>query len=471
MKLQRFAAVFVALVVTLAIVSSLTQAQGLDLNRHCRDHGRSEAVLVGTTAYDLKCKDSSGALWDMSIQNACVEQYNETAVAKFRDFNDPYSWYCETSNSGSNSGGSNPPANNPAPAYNGSMDIGGWCRSVGHAGATAPGDAGSWICTNVDGSRARGVDFDPVCQFSSGGTHPYAGLTDMSNPYSWYCAQTPQGRPSSGNPNPAPVVPSNPQPQQPANSGNCSFQPLSVGGQGRMVGSSTKRIRQGAGTGYAQVGSLKDTIPFNVIGGPSCADGYTWYQIQRDAQVNGWVAAGTANDPWVEGVSGNNSVSVSPVTCYNSYDPYLVVTSDSYSGSNTYLVTYHVEYERVDLSDGRAAISNIRLLVNLASSAVNNIACDTVPIVVIYDHNGNKIGASVVQIFTTLWPPSGSFEVNIPAQFEVSPGAYLSAGVSSNCYGDGGYDSAEMKGYLGDEAPANPFANDGIWDYTDIPLF
>lgn len=50
------------------------QGQGtgnLDLNAHCRLHGRERAVLLDQTVYGWKCQDASGVNWDISIASAC----------------------------------------------------------------------------------------------------------------------------------------------------------------------------------------------------------------------------------------------------------------------------------------------------------------------------------------------------------------------------------------------------------------
>lgn len=329
-RFSRFA--FVLLFVALFFVLLLPAiAQGLNLNEHCIRHGRARAVAVGSTAYDIKCEDSSGNLWDISIQSACDEQYGSGTVARYRDFNDVNSWYCDAGNSnnnpppsnnggGNNSGGNNnnpPPSNNnSSSSYGGGMDIVGWCRSVGHSGATYDGDAYSWYCTNHDGSRARGIDVDPVCQFSSGGSHPHAGLTDIGNPYSWYCATTPQGRPSSNNGGNQPSQPSNNNNSGSGNNGsgnnnsnssnNCDFAPLNVGGRGRVTAGVSNRLRSGPGTGYERIDSIQPFQEFDVLSGPSCANGYNWYEVRLNNGTTGYTAAGSYGDPWLETVSSSS---------------------------------------------------------------------------------------------------------------------------------------------------------------------
>lgn len=93
------------------VPAEVTEAQGLDLNRHCRQHGRERAVNIDGTAYGWRCEDSSGNLHSISIQDACNEQYGSGYRAEFRDMNDQNSWYCARE-----SQPENPPPQNPPPA-------------------------------------------------------------------------------------------------------------------------------------------------------------------------------------------------------------------------------------------------------------------------------------------------------------------------------------------------------------------
>ncbi|MCU0511775.1 MAG: SH3 domain-containing protein [Anaerolineae bacterium] len=56
-------------------------------------------------------------------------------------------------------------------------------------------------------------------------------------------------------------------------------------------------IRAAAGTRFAVVARLEPQEIFLVIGGPACADGYTWYQVRYEngaagGPVEGWIAEG-----------------------------------------------------------------------------------------------------------------------------------------------------------------------------------
>ena len=51
----------------------------------------------------------------------------------------------------------------------------------------------------------------------------------------------------------------------------------------------------------ATVGSIPGEAMFSVVGGPVCADGYTWWQVTYEG-VTGWTAQGSASEYWVEPV-------------------------------------------------------------------------------------------------------------------------------------------------------------------------
>ncbi len=94
-----------------------------------------------------------------------------------------------------------------------------------------------------------------------------------------------------------------PAPGQPvAPSGDCSLAPparLTVGRQGRITPGVPNKVRSAPGTGAAQIGNIPGEGVFQVIGGPQCADGYRWWQVDYQGLV-GWTASGTTAEYWVE---------------------------------------------------------------------------------------------------------------------------------------------------------------------------
>jgi hypothetical protein len=48
------------------------------------------------------CVDKAQLSRNVSIQDACNAQHGAGLIAKFKDENDPYSWYCEKTQEGGN---------------------------------------------------------------------------------------------------------------------------------------------------------------------------------------------------------------------------------------------------------------------------------------------------------------------------------------------------------------------------------
>ena len=107
------------------------------------------------------------------------------------------------------------------------------------------------------------------------------------------------------------LTPSAAPPTQPAQSGEpnvsggaCPGAPpprLSVGGRGRVTPGLPNKMRSAPSTGAPQVGSIPGEAVFTVVGGPQCADGYLWWQVNYEG-VTGWTANGAGGEYWVEPV-------------------------------------------------------------------------------------------------------------------------------------------------------------------------
>jgi len=68
----------------------------------------------------------------------------------------------------------------------------------------------------------------------------------------------------------------------------------------------SNRLRAGAGTSYSQLAMMEPGSQFNIIGGPRCADGYVWWQVDY-AGYNGWTVEGDGGEAWVVGIGGNTT--------------------------------------------------------------------------------------------------------------------------------------------------------------------
>jgi hypothetical protein len=76
-----------------------------------------------------------------------------------------------------------------------------------------------------------------------------------------------------------------------------------VGDRGVVVGTfgQTRNLRTAPGENSPLLFTLIGDISFDVIGGPACADGMNWWQIQLVARpdVIGWVAEGAPGNYWI----------------------------------------------------------------------------------------------------------------------------------------------------------------------------
>lgn len=57
-------------------------------------------------------------------------------------------------------------------------------------------------------------------------------------------------------------------------------------------------LRGGPGTDYNVLLRIESGEVFFVVGGPACADGYTWFQVKYDSQT-GWIAEGDLTEYYV----------------------------------------------------------------------------------------------------------------------------------------------------------------------------
>lgn len=74
---------------------------------------------------------------------------------------------------------------------------------------------------------------------------------------------------------------------------------LTIGGQGRITPGLPNKMRLEPSLASTQVGSIPGEATFSVVGGPQCADGFLWWQVNYDG-VTGWTANGDGTDYWVE---------------------------------------------------------------------------------------------------------------------------------------------------------------------------
>lgn len=83
---------------------------------------------------------------------------------------------------------------------------------------------------------------------------------------------------------------------------------LVVGERGRVTpGGINNIMRNGPGTRSSRVGSLDPNDRFEVIGGPECADGYTWWEVRKErGNTEGWTAEAAPNEYWLQPITRQN---------------------------------------------------------------------------------------------------------------------------------------------------------------------
>jgi hypothetical protein len=101
--------------------------------------------------------------------------------------------------------------------------------------------------------------------------------------------------------------PTLPAPPPPPGTVHCPGTPASIVSTGiearvTFTTGTPLNMRQTASTSAAVVRILPEGSTFDVIGGPQCADGYTWWQIRLPGNTYGWAAEGDMDDYFIEPV-------------------------------------------------------------------------------------------------------------------------------------------------------------------------
>jgi Tol biopolymer transport system component len=62
----------------------------------------------------------------------------------------------------------------------------------------------------------------------------------------------------------------------------------------------SNNLRSQPGTSARRITQIAPGVRFDIIDGPSCADGYRWWRIRLDDGTVGWTADGDRNNRWIE---------------------------------------------------------------------------------------------------------------------------------------------------------------------------
>ena len=84
-----------------------------------------------------------------------------------------------------------------------------------------------------------------------------------------------------------------------AQASGCPEPRLAVGGQGRVSPGSPNRIRDTPSTSGTQVGQIPGEAVFDVLEGPTCAEGFLWWRVEFN-DIEGWTVEGNADGYFVE---------------------------------------------------------------------------------------------------------------------------------------------------------------------------
>lgn len=84
-----------SLVIPIGPAAATRDLGGVDLYRYCQTHGYPDgAVLVQSDAFGWRCASGSERV-SINMYDACRWQYAlQSAMAAYRNFSDPNSWYC-----------------------------------------------------------------------------------------------------------------------------------------------------------------------------------------------------------------------------------------------------------------------------------------------------------------------------------------------------------------------------------------
>lgn len=234
---------------------------------------------------------------------------------------DPYVWQADWGQICADVYGSNFIAVNP----NNTKD--GWrCVVPGSSNTTNPPVQSNNNCGSLQARLQPGqiavvtqAGFDLNLRAGPGVTEPIRGeidsgdtVTVISGPqcrdgYNWFQLQTSQGTwwaAESGSGDYWLVVYTGQSqlttaPVQPSSGGNCTSTRLTVGGQAVVTPGTPNRLRSGPGTGYDRITSIPAGGTMQVIGGPSCGNGYIWWQVSYNG-ITGWTAEGGDGSYWLD---------------------------------------------------------------------------------------------------------------------------------------------------------------------------
>lgn len=84
-----------------------------------------------------------------------------------------------------------------------------------------------------------------------------------------------------------------------------------VGDEVRVTAGLSNRLRSGPSTSNTVLSMMTAGTQMEIIGGPSCADGYVWWNVRVSDGRVGWTAEGPIGELWLEPVVANQTCTAS----------------------------------------------------------------------------------------------------------------------------------------------------------------
>lgn len=301
-------------------------------DKYCTDLGFVGVEVDGNNnnVYGLGCKDQSGVRWGMNMVEVCRHVYGDSYLTPFyTDYNNPDSWKCgatqgpeptvapvnippQGGSNGQQSGGSSNPPGQEQPqqqqqsepwaldltcssAPTQRLSVGDMARvSTSELKLRADPTVTGYILAKMYTGTVVSVEGYPVCgdgywwwRVSLDGTYGYSAEGDSSEYYL---------EPVYGGDNSQPAI------SQPSEDSTCSSAPpqrLVVGEQAR-VSTSELNLRSQPSLSASIIEKLYTGATVTVVGGPTCADGYHWWQVKQF--ITGWMADGDTSEYYLEAV-------------------------------------------------------------------------------------------------------------------------------------------------------------------------
>ncbi|MCO5218946.1 MAG: SH3 domain-containing protein [Thermomicrobiales bacterium] len=210
------------------------------------------------------------------------------------------------------------------------------------------------VTENLNLRSGAGTGYSRVVTLPAGTTGSVIGGPSNANGYTWWQLRTSGGTTGWGASNwliatgggtttPTPTEPTNPTEPTPTPTGKFAI------GEGIRV-TENLNMRSGAGTGNGVVSVLPSGTTGSVVGGPTTANGYTWWRVQT-SRGTGWVV-----ENWI--VSTGTSTPTQPTDPTPPTDPNPSVPTGKFAVGDSFRVTANLNM-RSGAGTGNGVLSTL----------------------------------------------------------------------------------------------------------------